>query len=204
MKFFLLYLWTYVTHSNLSMILVDVQCTSLLMAVLWRQILMTPAARNQCATQSWWNPRLWLPPPHPNPARSHPPLLHLLLTSCPCPRLLTMDPDLMEEVRGIVNCFSLLIYIMSPITLWEWYVRKFLQWTLIMSWFYVIPIQKAIKWTFLVQWKCFNDSYFDSDGCLYKGVSYNAGQTWKDGCFYTCECLDMQTGRYRCKDRYII
>nr|XP_034305488.1 extensin-like [Crassostrea gigas] len=39
------------------------------------------------------------------------------------------------------------------------------------------------------------------DGCLYKGVSYNAGKTWKDGCFYTCECLDMQTGRYRCKDR---
>ncbi|XP_052695549.1 putative epidermal cell surface receptor [Crassostrea angulata] len=38
-------------------------------------------------------------------------------------------------------------------------------------------------------------------GCLYKGVSYNAGKTWKDGCFYTCECLDMQTGRYRCKDR---
>lgn len=51
---------------------------------------------------------------------------------------------------------------------------------------------KALSETFFLVW---------TDGCLYKGVSYNAGQTWKDGCFYTCECLDMQTGRYRCKDR---
>ncbi|XP_078338507.1 uncharacterized protein LOC111134355 isoform X1 [Crassostrea virginica] len=57
---------------------------------------------------------------------------------------------------------------------------------------YILPMPTAVN---------YGSGPNGGNGCLYKGVSYNAGQTWKDGCFYTCECLDMQTGRYRCKDR---
>ncbi|XP_052233684.1 uncharacterized protein LOC127846468 isoform X4 [Dreissena polymorpha] len=41
----------------------------------------------------------------------------------------------------------------------------------------------------------------NGSGCVHYGVVYNAGQTWKDGCKYDCECLDDHTGRYECKER---
>ncbi|XP_060567789.1 mucin-2-like isoform X2 [Ruditapes philippinarum] len=41
----------------------------------------------------------------------------------------------------------------------------------------------------------------NKSGCVHYGVVYNAGQTWKDGCKYDCECLDDHTGRYECKER---
>ncbi|KAK3786239.1 hypothetical protein RRG08_064498 [Elysia crispata] len=34
--------------------------------------------------------------------------------------------------------------------------------------------------------------------CLYKGVAYAAGQRWRDGCEFSCECLNGITGRYEC------
>ncbi|GFO23767.1 collagen alpha-4(vi) chain, partial [Plakobranchus ocellatus] len=34
--------------------------------------------------------------------------------------------------------------------------------------------------------------------CVYKGVAYASGQRWRDGCDYSCECLDGITGRYEC------
>ncbi|XP_053376973.1 uncharacterized protein LOC123528762 [Mercenaria mercenaria] len=36
------------------------------------------------------------------------------------------------------------------------------------------------------------------NGCVYNGKVYSQGQKWDDGCTYTCECLDMSTGQYRC------
>ncbi|KAK3591357.1 hypothetical protein CHS0354_040318 [Potamilus streckersoni] len=36
------------------------------------------------------------------------------------------------------------------------------------------------------------------DGCLYKGVLYNQGMRWNDGCDYSCICEDESTGRFRC------
>ncbi|KAL8559721.1 hypothetical protein ACOMHN_002254 [Nucella lapillus] len=38
-------------------------------------------------------------------------------------------------------------------------------------------------------------------GCLYKGEVYVQGQRWNDGCDLSCECLDADTGRYRCRGR---
>ncbi|KAK7505814.1 hypothetical protein BaRGS_00003085, partial [Batillaria attramentaria] len=38
-------------------------------------------------------------------------------------------------------------------------------------------------------------------GCYYKNQAYSKGQTWDDGCDYTCECLDDMTGAYRCTDK---
>ncbi|XP_041376878.1 uncharacterized protein LOC121389349 [Gigantopelta aegis] len=37
--------------------------------------------------------------------------------------------------------------------------------------------------------------------CIYHGRSYKQGQTWEDGCSYTCECLDSMTGQYRCNEK---
>ncbi|XP_046570033.1 uncharacterized protein LOC124278355 [Haliotis rubra] len=37
--------------------------------------------------------------------------------------------------------------------------------------------------------------------CTYKGQQYHKGQTWQDGCSYNCECLDDQTGKYKCTER---
>merc|ERR1711874_153103 len=37
--------------------------------------------------------------------------------------------------------------------------------------------------------------------CLYKGVVYNQGDTWEDGCDYDCECTDASAGKYICTER---
>ncbi|XP_076470008.1 uncharacterized protein LOC143300296 [Babylonia areolata] len=37
--------------------------------------------------------------------------------------------------------------------------------------------------------------------CVYKGVAYSQGMTWKDGCDFICECIDANRGQYRCSDR---
>ncbi|KAK3591361.1 hypothetical protein CHS0354_040323 [Potamilus streckersoni] len=37
--------------------------------------------------------------------------------------------------------------------------------------------------------------------CVYDGVAYGQGQTWRDGCRYDCECVSAQTGQYRCRER---
>ena len=37
-------------------------------------------------------------------------------------------------------------------------------------------------------------------GCVYKGAVYRQGQTWQEGCQFTCECVDETTGFYRCTD----
>jgi len=39
-----------------------------------------------------------------------------------------------------------------------------------------------------------------SSGCIYKGQVYSQGQTWKDGCSYSCTCNDAASGQYACKD----
>ncbi|GFO24025.1 LOW QUALITY PROTEIN: collagen alpha-5(vi) chain [Plakobranchus ocellatus] len=36
------------------------------------------------------------------------------------------------------------------------------------------------------------------DGCVYKGVLYQQGQRWADGCDSTCMCENGNTGKYRC------
>ncbi|KAK7493781.1 hypothetical protein BaRGS_00014922 [Batillaria attramentaria] len=36
--------------------------------------------------------------------------------------------------------------------------------------------------------------------CVYQGKQYQQGATWNDGCQYTCECINAQTGYYRCTD----
>ncbi|KAK7491400.1 hypothetical protein BaRGS_00017378, partial [Batillaria attramentaria] len=36
------------------------------------------------------------------------------------------------------------------------------------------------------------------EGCVYKGVVYIPGETWDDGCDYTCTCIGDGTGFYRC------
>lgn len=37
-----------------------------------------------------------------------------------------------------------------------------------------------------------------STGCVYKQNVYQQGQTWKDGCTYSCTCVDATTGKYTC------
>eukprot|EP00105_Crassostrea_gigas_P046061 XP_019930209.1 PREDICTED: putative per-hexamer repeat protein 5 isoform X48 [Crassostrea gigas] len=37
-----------------------------------------------------------------------------------------------------------------------------------------------------------------STGCVYKQSVYQQGQTWKDGCTYSCTCVDATTGKYTC------
>ncbi|GFR68031.1 collagen alpha-5(VI) chain, partial [Elysia marginata] len=39
------------------------------------------------------------------------------------------------------------------------------------------------------------------NGCLYKGVSYQQGATWQDGCDFDCECVDATQGKYMCTER---
>ncbi|XP_035826806.1 uncharacterized protein LOC101848762 [Aplysia californica] len=39
------------------------------------------------------------------------------------------------------------------------------------------------------------------NGCLFKGVVYNQGDTWEDGCDYDCECTDASAGKYVCNER---
>lgn len=43
--------------------------------------------------------------------------------------------------------------------------------------------------------------FFAIDVCVYKGVIYNQGNTWTDGCDYSCECIDADNGLYKCTDR---
>lgn len=35
-------------------------------------------------------------------------------------------------------------------------------------------------------------------GCVYKDHVYQQGETWKDGCTYSCTCHDAATGKYTC------
>ncbi|XP_046329184.2 uncharacterized protein ZK643.6-like [Haliotis rufescens] len=42
-----------------------------------------------------------------------------------------------------------------------------------------------------------------SNVCVYKGQSYQQGQTWVDGCDYRCTCTDGKTGHYQCKSRCV-
>nr|XP_022339887.1 glycine-rich cell wall structural protein 1-like isoform X21 [Crassostrea virginica] len=37
-----------------------------------------------------------------------------------------------------------------------------------------------------------------SSGCVYKHQVYQQGQTWKDGCTYSCTCTNAATGQYTC------
>ncbi|XP_011453369.3 CCN family member 3 [Magallana gigas] len=37
-----------------------------------------------------------------------------------------------------------------------------------------------------------------STGCVYKDHVYQQGETWKDGCTYSCTCHDAATGKYTC------
>ncbi|XP_060570089.1 uncharacterized protein LOC132728460 isoform X2 [Ruditapes philippinarum] len=37
--------------------------------------------------------------------------------------------------------------------------------------------------------------------CVYKGVYYQQGQTWDDGCDKRCRCDDVSTGYYSCSER---
>lgn len=39
--------------------------------------------------------------------------------------------------------------------------------------------------------------------CEYKGVHYNQGQSWQDGCDLTCVCTDAESGLYRCTEVYV-
>ncbi|XP_076113274.1 uncharacterized protein LOC143080959 isoform X2 [Mytilus galloprovincialis] len=39
------------------------------------------------------------------------------------------------------------------------------------------------------------------DVCVYKGGIYKQGQTWDDGCTYSCECVDASSGRFSCTDK---
>ncbi|KAJ8302722.1 LOW QUALITY PROTEIN: hypothetical protein KUTeg_019118 [Tegillarca granosa] len=38
-------------------------------------------------------------------------------------------------------------------------------------------------------------------GCVYKGVLYQQGQQWDDGCDYHCRCIDAFAGRYQCNNK---
>lgn len=40
--------------------------------------------------------------------------------------------------------------------------------------------------------------------CVYKGTTYTLGQKWSDGCKYNCECVDGNTGRYVCKEKWVL
>ncbi|XP_070202959.1 uncharacterized protein [Littorina saxatilis] len=37
--------------------------------------------------------------------------------------------------------------------------------------------------------------------CVYNGKSYTQGQSWDDGCSYTCVCVDELNGKYRCSEK---
>ena len=39
--------------------------------------------------------------------------------------------------------------------------------------------------------------------CVYKGVSFKQGESWKDGCDLVCICENGTTGFYRCDDRLV-
>lgn len=41
-----------------------------------------------------------------------------------------------------------------------------------------------------------------TEGCMYKGIMYQKGQQWQDGCQYNCICEDGMTGKYVCTERY--
>ncbi|XP_046585152.1 uncharacterized protein LOC124292144 [Haliotis rubra] len=40
-----------------------------------------------------------------------------------------------------------------------------------------------------------------ASGCVYKSKLYTPGQTWADGCDYTCVCEDGMTGKYQCTEK---
>lgn len=43
------------------------------------------------------------------------------------------------------------------------------------------------------------DNFGISDLCIYKGKVYNKGDKWDDGCDFSCECQEGQSGLYQCK-----
>ena len=42
-----------------------------------------------------------------------------------------------------------------------------------------------------------------SDVCVYNGQVYRQGDKWQDGCKYVCECVDANSGRYKCVERSV-
>lgn len=96
----------------------DVQYTSSLMDVPWKQTLLILAARNLSAIQNKWHPQQLPLLPNPNQGRSLSQLHPLPLTRCQCPRLWTMDQDQMEDVSREISfelflpCVSLTLHIL--------------------------------------------------------------------------------------------
>lgn len=39
------------------------------------------------------------------------------------------------------------------------------------------------------------------DMCVYKGTSHKQGESWDDGCTYTCTCVDAMKGLYTCTSK---
>ena len=39
--------------------------------------------------------------------------------------------------------------------------------------------------------------------CVYYGKKYGQGEKWRDGCQYICECIDANSGQYKCQERYV-
>nr|KAG5702882.1 hypothetical protein BaRGS_019101 [Batillaria attramentaria] len=37
--------------------------------------------------------------------------------------------------------------------------------------------------------------------CIYHGRSYQQGDVWDDGCSFTCQCVDSQSGQYLCNEK---
>ena len=40
--------------------------------------------------------------------------------------------------------------------------------------------------------------YIIAASCVYKGVEYIPGESWDDGCDYTCTCIGNDVGLYKC------
>ena len=51
--------------------------------------------------------------------------------------------------------------------------------------------------------RCLNIFPLCSSGCYYRGVVYQKGQTWQDGCDYNCVCVDDMSGQYSCTKRFV-
>ncbi|XP_036358133.1 uncharacterized protein LOC115210527 [Octopus sinensis] len=39
--------------------------------------------------------------------------------------------------------------------------------------------------------------------CMYNSKVYKQGETWEDGCDYTCECIDASKNQFRCRPRCV-
>jgi len=40
--------------------------------------------------------------------------------------------------------------------------------------------------------------------CVYKGTAHQQGDSWDDGCDYTCTCTDGAKGLYTCTTKYVL